>query len=99
MSETCSPRPQRSVRSGATEKGRTMISMAASVIKLDVQPGQFVQVGGARYEVVRDREGELSLEPAVTKTSAQLAAERGLKELSPAEVAELLDGRAGDGEG
>jgi len=50
--------------------------MATEVKKLDLKPGELVEVGGRRYEVVPHREGGLTLEPPITPV-AEIYEERG----------------------
>jgi hypothetical protein len=55
--------------------------MATAVKRLDLSVGEFVEVAGRRYEVVSDREGGLTIEPAVTPAT-ELHAARGTKPAS-----------------
>ncbi len=73
--------------------------MAVAVKKIEASLGDIVQIGARRYEVVDDREGGLALEPAITKTVAQLQAERGGRGLTPEEFEELFGDLPSDGEG
>ncbi len=45
--------------------------------KLDVSPGDLVEIGDRHYEIVPDGGGGVSLEPAVTRSVAELRAARG----------------------
>ncbi len=45
--------------------------------KLDVSPGDLVESGDRHYEIVPDGGGGVSLEPAVTRSVAELRAARG----------------------
>ncbi len=51
--------------------------MSVAVRKLNVEVGQVVEVDGRRYDVVADREGGIALEPAITKTVAEMLAGHG----------------------
>lgn len=76
-----------------------MSRMAVAPKKLDVQAGDLVEIAGRRYEVVPDREGGLTLEPAVGVTVAELDRRHGSRAASDAEVEAQLDLLPGDGEG
>jgi hypothetical protein len=76
-----------------------MTSMAVTAKKLDVHIGDVVEIEGGRYDVVSDKEGGVTLEPAITKTVAELRAERGGRPLTGEEFAELFGGLPSDGEG
>jgi len=52
--------------------------MATAVKRLDLTIGEFVEIAGRRYEVVSDREGGVTIEPAIT-SAAELHALRGTK--------------------
>ncbi|MDA8067246.1 MAG: hypothetical protein M0T77_01330 [Actinomycetota bacterium] len=73
--------------------------MASAVQKLDIKIGQTVEVEGRRYDVVPDGEGGITFEPAITKTVAELRAQRGGQALTPAEFDELFGELPSDGEG
>lgn len=51
------------------------------------------------YEVVANKAGGVALEPPVTKTAADLRAERGARPLTPEEFEELFGELPSDGEG
>jgi hypothetical protein len=55
--------------------------MATAVKRLDLAVGELVEVAGRRYEVVRDREGGVTIEPPITP-AAELHAQRGTKPAS-----------------
>ena len=76
-----------------------MTSMAVTTKKLDVHIGDVVEIEGRRYDVVSDKEGGVTLEPAITKTVAELRAERGGRPLTGEEFEELFGGLPSDGEG
>jgi hypothetical protein len=52
--------------------------VATAVKRLDLTVGELVEVAGRRYEVVPDRGGGVTIEPAVT-SAAELHAQRGTK--------------------
>ena len=82
-----------------TEGRATMASMAVPAKKLDVKVGDLVEIEGRRYEVVPDKAGGVALEAPVTKTVAQLRAERGARALTAEEFEELFGDLPSDGEG
>ena len=47
--------------------------MAVTAKKLDVHIGDLVEIAGRRYDVVSDKHGGVTLEPAITKTSGRHA--------------------------
>ena len=55
-----------------------MIAMAVTAKKLDVKIGDLVEIAGRKYDVVSDKHGGVALEPAITKTVAEMLAEEGL---------------------
>jgi hypothetical protein len=72
--------------------------MATAAKKLDVTIGEFVEIAGRRYEVVPDREGGVTIEPAITP-AAQLHAQRKIKPASTEDFERLSTGIAYDDEG
>jgi hypothetical protein len=76
-----------------------MNPMAVAAKKLDVKIGDLVEIEGRRYDVVSDKEGGVTLEPAITKTVAELHAEHGERQLSSEEFAELFWDVPSDDEG
>jgi len=76
-----------------------MIVMAVAAKKLDVKIGDVVEIEGQRYDVVSDKHGGVTLEPAITKTVAELLAERGLRLLTAEEFEEEFGDLRSDGEG
>lgn len=76
-----------------------MTAMAVVTKKLDVGVGDVVEIQGRRYDVVSDKEGGVTLEPAITKTVAELHAEHGERPLSSDELAELFGDVPSDDEG
>jgi hypothetical protein len=76
-----------------------MTAMALHVKKLDLRIGEVVEVDGRRYDVVSDKVGGVTLEPAITKTVAEIHDEHGGRPLSSEEFKELFGGLPSDGEG
>jgi len=76
-----------------------MTAMAVTAKKLNVKIGDVVEVDGRKYAVVSDEHGGVALEPAITKTVAELREERGGRPLTPAELEELFGDLPRDGEG
>lgn len=73
--------------------------MAVEVEKLDLETGDVVEIGGRRYDVVSEKVGGMTLEPAITKTVAEIHAEHGGRPLSGAEFEQLFGDLPTDGEG
>ena len=76
-----------------------MPQMAIAVKKLDVQIGDVVEIDERRYDVVSDKQGGVALEPAITKSVAQIHAEHGGRPATQAEFDELFGDLPSDGEG
>jgi hypothetical protein len=76
-----------------------MIGMAVTAKKLDVKIGDLVEIEGRKYDVVSDKHGGVALEPAITKTVAEIHAEHGERQLSREEFEELFGHIPSDGEG
>jgi hypothetical protein len=76
-----------------------MIAMALTAKKLDVKIGDLVEIDGRKYDVVSDKHGGFALEPAITKTVAEIHAEHGERQLSREEFEELFGHIPSDGEG
>ena len=76
-----------------------MTPMAVTTKKLDVHIGDVVEIEGRRYDVVSDKEGGVTLEPAITKTMDEIFAERGARPLTPEEFEEEFGHLPSDGEG
>ena len=49
-----------------------MTAMALPAKKLDVKIGDLVEIEGRKYDVVSDKHGGVALEPAITKTVAEI---------------------------
>ena len=75
------------------------VEMAVGVTTLDVKIGDLVEIGARRYEVVSDKVGGVTLEPAITRTVAEIHAEHGGHPLSSEKLKELLGDLPSDGEG
>ena len=76
-----------------------MVEMAVAVKTLDLEIGDLVDIAGRRYDVVSDRVGGVTLEPAITKTVAEIHAEHGGRPISSEEFEELYGDLPSDGEG
>jgi hypothetical protein len=76
-----------------------MTAMAVTAKKLDVRIGDVVEIEGRKYDVVSDKHGGVALEPAITKTVAEIHAEHGERRLSAEEFAELFGELPSDDEG
>jgi hypothetical protein len=76
-----------------------MTAMAVTAKKLDVKIGDLVEIEGRKYDVVSDKQGGVALEPAITKTAAEIHAEHGERQLSREEFEELFGHIPSDGEG
>ena len=76
-----------------------MTGMAVTAKKLDVSIGDVVEIAGRRYDVVSDKEGGVALEPAITKSAAEIVDEHGLRPLSSEEFEREFGHLPSDGEG
>ncbi len=76
-----------------------MTGMAVAAKKLDVSIGDVVEIKGRRYDVVSDKHGGVALEPAITKTVAEIREEQGGRALTSEEFEELFGELPSDGEG
>ena len=74
-----------------------MEAMAVAPKKLSI--GDVVDVDGREYEVVPDKAGGVTLEPAITKTLDEIHAEHGGRRMTPEEFDELFGHLPSDGEG
>jgi len=74
-----------------------MPEMAVAAKKLDI--GDLVEIDGRRYEVIPDKVGGLTLEPAITVTAAELDRRHGTRPATEEEVESQLDLLPGDGDG
>lgn len=76
-----------------------MNAMATEVKRLDLRVGDLVEIEGRRYDVVSDRLGGVTLEPAITVSAAELDRRHGTRPASQEEIDSQLDLLPGDGEG
>lgn len=83
----------------ATVRGGYDDAMAVVAKKLDVELGDVVEIAGRRYDVVPDKQGGVALEPAITRTVADLDREYGGRPLTPAEFDEFFGELPSDDEG
>jgi hypothetical protein len=79
--------------------GDTMAVMSVAAKRLDVKIGDLVEIEGRKYDVVSDKNGGVALEPAITKTVAEIHAEHGERQLSSEEFERLFGELPTDGEG
>ncbi len=76
-----------------------MSAVAVVAKKLDVNIGDVVEIAGRRYDVVSDKEGGVTLEPAITQTVAEIHQEMGGRPLTHEEFEVLFGDVPTDGEG
>jgi hypothetical protein len=76
-----------------------MYAMAVTAKKLDVTIGDLVEIDGRRYDVVSDKEGGVTLEPAITMTVAEIHTELGGRALTSEEFEQEFGQLPSDGEG
>jgi hypothetical protein len=89
---------KRSDAGGRTGRA-TMAVMAVAAKKLDIKIGDLVEIEGRQYDVVSDKQGGIALEPAITKTVAEILAEESLTPMSKEEFEEQFGHLPSDGEG
>lgn len=73
--------------------------MAVNPKRVDVHSGDLVEIEGRLYDVVPDRQGGLTLEPAITVTADELAARHGERPATQEEIEAQFDPLPPDGEG
>jgi hypothetical protein len=73
--------------------------MAVAPKKLDIHAGDLVEIEDQRYEVIPDKHGGLTLEPAVTVTVSELDRRHGTRPATQEEIEAQLGHLPGDGEG
>jgi hypothetical protein len=73
--------------------------MAVDVKTLDLHIGDVVEIDGRRYDIVSGKEGDVTLEPAITKTVAEIHAELGTRPLTRDKFEEHFGHLPSDGEG
>jgi hypothetical protein len=61
--------------------------------------GDLDEIEDRKYDVVSNKHGGVTLEPAITKTVAQLHAEHGTRPLAPEEFEQFSGALPSDGEG
>ncbi len=76
-----------------------MPEMAVTAKKLDMKIGDLVEIDGRRYDVVSDKNGGLTLEPAITVSSRELDERHGSRPATREEFDRHFGGLSGDGEG
>lgn len=76
-----------------------MVAMAVAAKKLDVKLGDLVEIDGRRDDVVRDKHGGVTLEPAITVFADELDERPGTRPATKAEFEQLLGDLPSDGEG
>ncbi len=79
------------------ERGSTLEAMAVVPKKLKI--GDLVEVDGRRYDVVSDKAGGVTLEPAITVFAEELHQRRGTRPPTDQEFDELFGDLPSDGEG
>lgn len=87
------------VRRALTRHRPTMRPMAVEPKKLDVHDGDVVEIEGRRYDVVPDKQGGLTLEPAVTISVHDLRRRHDERPATQREIDEQFDLLPPDGEG
>jgi hypothetical protein len=73
--------------------------VSRTVSPLHVNLWDVIEIDGRLYDVVSDKQGGATLEPAITKTVAELRAEHGLRRMSREEFEEYFGDLPSDGEG
>jgi hypothetical protein len=73
------------------------LGMAVTLQKLRI--GQLVEVDGRLYDVVSDKDGGVTLEPAITPSVEETHRRTGGRPATPAEIEAFLGDIPSDGEG
>ena len=73
--------------------------MRDDVNQFKVEIGDVLEIDGRRYDVVPDKQGGATLEPAITMTADELLAAHGARPLTADEFEELFGDLPSDGEG
>lgn len=73
--------------------------MAVAAKKLDVQIGDLVEIDGRRYDVVPDKQGGVTLEPAITVFADELHHRHNTRPATEKEFEEHFGHLPTDGEG
>ncbi len=68
----------------------TIADMAVAVKRLDVDVGDLVEIDGRIYDVVSDKAGGVTLEPAITVFSPELHQRHGTRPISQEEFRRAL---------
>ncbi len=76
-----------------------MSGMAVAAKRLDISVGDLVEIDGRAYDVVSDKAGGVTLEPAITVFSAELHERHSTLALTAEEFDEQFGDIPGDGEG
>jgi len=103
--QACGELPRRRDRhrapSAAADPRRraTMTDMAVVAKRLDVNIGDLVEIDGRTYDVVSDKSGGVTLEPAITVFSPELHERHGTRPISQEEFDAQFGDVPGDGEG
>jgi hypothetical protein len=72
---------------------------AMAVVPKKLKIGDLVEVDGRRYDVVSDKAGGVTLEPAITVFADELHERHGTRPLTDQEFNELFGHLPSDGEG
>jgi hypothetical protein len=72
---------------------------AMAVVPKKLKIGDLVEVDGHRYDVVSDKAGGVTLEPAITVFADELHERHGTRPLTDQEFDELFGDLPSDGEG
>jgi hypothetical protein len=73
--------------------------MPGTARSLDIHVGDLVEIEGRHYDVVSDKHGGVALEPAITRTAADIHAELGGRPLTEEEFERYFGDLPSDGEG
>lgn len=73
--------------------------MAVTAKQLDVTIGDVVEIDGRKYDVVSDKQGGVTLEPAITILADELDARDGSRPITQEEFDDLFGDLPSDGEG
>ena len=79
--------------------GATLRGVAVAAKKLNVSLGDVVEIDGRRYDVVSDKEGGVTLEPAITVSAEELHERDATRPVTQEEFEELFGDLPADGEG
>ena len=79
--------------------GATLRGVAVAAKKLNVSLGDVVEIDGRRYDAVSDKEGGVTLEPAITVSAEELHERHSTRQVTQEEFEELFGDLPADGEG